>query len=1303
MAITLLRPGAGSAVTPGSRVNGVGWIVSAPRITAVEITLGGVPFGRARLDISPAHLAALTGHHLAAGETGFVFMGTVPALAEGGAVLTLHVTTPDGVHDHHTALVASPGTGRTPPASIVRVECEEASLTETGGLSVKGWAVCSSGVASVCAELDGVPVGSVQPDEERPDVDAQFHAVVGARQAGFRLHAQLGRRLTGEHQVRLVATGLEGEQHAILRVVVAEPATVPRVVGAAAEPEAIRFFLDAPACRDGVATEPVRGFLSIAGWAFSRSGIDRIEVSVDGQMQGRAHHGIRRADLQQAFPDSDVLRSGFAMLIPPQVMKPGEHDVRLCIIDRAGLRREAGFKVRAERASSGPGPWMLRSKLPASEVQLQHAILAARGWAPSWAILIETGPAGTSRGKLSALRQTLESLRWHAYDRWTVSVIVPAGVPSGPVAALAAEWPDGRVRVLASEPGRLLADLAEQASAAIVLTPGDRVGEDALLELAVAGALEPDADFLYSDERRRDPADGEDKAFFKPDFSPDLLLATNYVGRLWSASAALLRRTALREADWRELGDYHAVLRLTEQASRIVHVPKVLCHAAPRPRQKQRDVQAIQAALQRRAAPGGVLLGAVPGSYHVNRPAQAGSMVSIIIPTIASQGLIQTTIERIRANTDWPDYEIVCLDNIPADGTAEQKRWKRWIRAKADQTVEMAAPFNWSRFNNAGAKVARGTLLLFLNDDVEVLDPDWLHHLVAQAQRPEIGVVGPQLLYPDGRVQHAGVFLGQRSGRHAFRFYPRDEPGPFGLALTQREVISVTGACMMMRRTVFEALGGFDELHDVVNNDLDFCLRVRRDGLSVIYTPAVSLIHHEMVSRAELGDAYNSVRFEREWGHLFRRGDPFFSRRLSPHYDDYVPEPEPAQVFTTGHPVMARDQVRHVLAVKLDHIGDFVTAFPAFRRIKQHFPHARLTVLAAAASQQLASLEPAIDALIAFDFFHARSESGLRPMDAKRLAKLQAQLAPELFDLAIDLRRQPETRPILQATGARWLAGFERGYDVPWLDFSLEFEGDFALKPKHGHVSDALVGLVDHVAASCETDRRVIRTGLARSAGRAFALSLLTAAERARLGDRRLVCVHTGAGALNKQWPAESFAGLLDLLVGEAGTAAALIGAPDERAFAQLVRGRVLQQDGVFDLVGAASLADLPRLLSGADLYVGNDSGPKHIAAALGVPTVGIHSGTVDAGEWGPLGPAAIAIRRAMTCSPCYLALAADCHRGLACLTGLTVGDVYEACRRMLALSGAVAAPVRTAPSPGLRPTSRPTRRRGAAAGPASS
>jgi ADP-heptose:LPS heptosyltransferase/GT2 family glycosyltransferase len=1282
-----------------------GWAAGLAPIERIDVEIGGRTIGMAQWWMPRADLAEILTGYADPAEAGFLFHQELgdEALAHGEARIV--VAARDGAVRTFAAPLARPGTVRRRAREVVaNIVCDEVDLTEDGRLAVKGWAVVSSGAAQVRVHLGEVLVGVVTPAEDRPDVGNSFPLLPAARRSGFRLERRLEGAFTGDHVVRLSVAGRDGEESACFQPVVArpwvdEPVPPPPPV----DLEAFKFFLDAPACKDGFAIETVRGFLSIAGWAIARDGIDRIEVFVDGISQGRAHHGIRREDLQAAFPEYDALRAGFAMMLPPQVMKKGTRAVRVDICDKAGRVKEISFSVRADAAASGPGPWLTRRKLAQAEIDLLHDVLRARGPAPSWTVLLTLPDA--SPATLAALLETVESLRWQAYEDWSLTVLADKADAVAEIeTALQPQHGDlsARIRIMppppAGAPPRALAGLG--GDFLVPLCPGDRLGEDALLELGLAAAAHPGADFLYSDERRIDPADGAEKAFFKPDFSPDLLLSTNYIGRVWVAAAPLITRVGLAENDLRTHGQYDAVLRLTEQAASIHHVGKVLCaradcvNAAWTGESRARERSALQRAMRRRDIRGVLEAGPIAGTWRVKRDvaraAQARALVSIIIPTIASRGFIKTAIESIRAHTNWPAYEIICLDNIPRNGSEEQQSWKQWIAANADRTVEIAEKFNWSRFNNIGAKAARGAYLLFLNDDVEVSDPEWLAGLVEHAQRPEVGVVGPQLLYPDGRVQHAGMFLARNAARHAFRFYPRDEPGPFGLALTQRNVISVTGACMMMRRAVFDALGGFDEAHAVVNNDLDFNLRVRAAGHSVVYTPAVSLVHHEMVSRAELADIFDSKRFVRDWGDLFLKGDPFFNRHLSPDCDDYLPDPEPVRVFAAGHPLIAREKIRRILAVKLDHIGDFITAFPAFRRIKERFPDAELTVLAARASLSLAAMEPAIDRVIEFNFYHARSEKGRLAQAKRDLANLRATLAPRRFDLAIDLRRQPDTRPILQATGARWLAGFETAYEHPWLDIAVEFEGDIALHLKRSHVADSLVGLIDAVSTQCEVDRRIIRNPLDRVAARGVLDGILApqAGAPARLaatreaggtprgGPHALVCVHTGAGAINKQWPAASFAALIDLLTSDANAEILIIGGPDETAFAASVLKLVRRRTGVTTLVGRTSLSQLPAVLRACDLYVGNDSGPKHMAAALGVPTIGIHSGSVDAGEWGPVGPHALTVRRDVTCSPCYLARAADCHRALACLEGIGVRDVFEACVRMLALSSASIAAV---------------------------
>jgi ADP-heptose:LPS heptosyltransferase/GT2 family glycosyltransferase len=713
-----------------------------------------------------------------------------------------------------------------------------------------------------------------------------------------------------------------------------------------------------------------------------------------------------------------------------------------------------------------------------------------------------------------------------------------------------------------------------------------------------------------------------------------------------------------------DLGIYDCVLRLTEAARRVDHIPRILCERAGTfEGSKAMERRALANAMQRHGAAAKILNGLTPGTWRIKRAVPTAKKVSMIMPTCAAGDLIKVGIASIRDKTAYRNFEIVVIDNIPT--TLPEA--KHWVRKNADRVVEIDEAFNWSRFNNRGAAVADGDFLLFINDDVEAIEPNWLDAMIEHAQRPEVGVVGAQLLYPDRKVQHAGLFLDGVHGRHAFRFAPHDEPGSFGLALTQRNMIAVTGACLLVRRDHFESLNGFDERHKVINNDLDFCLRTWRAGKRVVFTPFATLIHHELASRAKLKDDYDESQFSQSWGSLMASGDPFHHPLLSASADGYIQEPEPVETLYAGNPIIAKERVRTILAIKVDHIGDFVIALPVFARIKRHFPAARLIVLAAKASVSLARLEPAIDEVIEFNFFNARSSLGQHALDEPALTALATRLAPYDFDLAIDLRTQPDTRHLLQRSGAAVLAGYDTRGRFPWLDITLEWDGDQHLVPKRAHATNKLMQLVEAVAVMCDRDRSS-RGDLSCEAAIAKLpeLPALAAVSKAFFG-RPLLCIHPGAGSEMKEWPARSYADLINMFVTRESMHAVLIGGQDEMAAVEEIRQHLVRPETMISLVNAVSLRDLPILLQACRLFVGNDSGPKHMAAALGVPTLGIHSSNIDAAEWAPLGPSAAAVRRRMSCGPCYISVPSDCHRQLACIRGIRASDVYRAARLLLA------------------------------------
>jgi ADP-heptose:LPS heptosyltransferase/GT2 family glycosyltransferase len=1192
--------------------------------------------------------------------------GVLPPIEPAPDPLATNAEVPD-----HRLLASAPASALPPepdrapdPRRQIRFHLDQIALDARGNLDVSGWAVCPIGIATITLDLDDQAMGVAELGLPRDDVGHEYPQIPMARYAGFRLAKALGNGSAGEHRIRVVVRNGLDDQAVEIRTIQTETIRIEHAPPA--EPTHFRLEIDKPTVIAGAAVEPITGRLTIEGWALARSGISGIAVLLDGRRLGDAHYGLARQDVGVAFPDwVDAVRSGYAFHCPPRSLSDGDHVVQLTVRARNGDILEHRFHVQIRKSEDHRDEIIIRQRMTQVEADVSEDVLDSLGHRPVFRLILRQSSALDLEGLLA----TMGSLRGQVYRDWHLEIWANGAETCAGVCTLISAAPADlaeRIDVIDTSDDAMLDRLIGAIDASIpsrfvgFVSAGDRFSCDALLRMAIASGLHRDADLLYADEIRRSPASREREPFFKPDFSPDLLASTNYIGRPWFASSALFGRTALTARELAEAGEYDAVLRCVEKAVHVCHVPALLCQRGV----EQLDDTAMEAAaLARAAARRGiaaeVLAGAVPGTFRFRRTEPTRGMVSIIIPTCAAGGHIETCIRSLRERTRYRNFEIICIDNI----AEQQLAWKIWLRQHADTVVPMPDAFNWSQFNNRGAAAAAGEYLLFLNDDIEVTQPEWLDAMLEHAQRPEVAVVGPQLLYPDNKVQHAGMFLaGSGVARHAFRFAAVDEPCYFGLALTQRNVIAVTGACMLMRRSIYRALGGFEELHPIVNNDLDFCLRAHQGGKLIVFTPHASLVHHEAASRDALQDVYDFRSFEARWSRLFAAGDPYFSPHLSREADDYQPDDEPVETVFAGHPLFHRADIKRILVVKVDHIGDFVTAIPAIRRLKQIFPAAAIHVLASRAARALAEAECCIEEFIEFEFFHAVSERGPKQISSDEYQALHDRLAPYRFDIAIDLRKHLDTREVLRYTPARFLAGFDYMGQFPFLDIALEWEGDRHLERKRNHVSDDLINLIEAVGTAGMSERTKLAVPLTKAGPPEFLSD-----DARRLFDRPVVAVHPGVGNSMRQWPAEHFATLIDLLVEQNAVNALLIGGIEEAELAAEVLRRVANRDAVVSVVGLTSLRQLPELLGACALYIGNNSGPKHVAAALGVATIGIHSGVVDAIEWGPIGKRAVALRRNMACSPCYLSRREDCPRAFACMRGLTPAAVQRVAEILLA------------------------------------
>jgi len=1238
-----------------------GWAISRAKLATIAVYLGDTRLGTAEYGLSRPDIAASHADYPNAADSGFAFAASLAGHTPGPAAIRVEATDLAGNRRQAIVPVTIPaasksGAGQGTMAGATKLVCDAARLSPTGKLGVGGWVLADSPVTRLVVSAHGKSLGEAQLGQKRPDLARRFPDQADSGSAGFRFTGQItAGSLTVGDSVTLTAQLRDGGSQSIeARLEAGELAAK-----AGPAPEVVRLELDRPAIKSGRATAPVRGALTIAGWTTAPDGIERVTVACDDAPLGEAYFGMRREDIARAYPYHEgALRAGFAMVLPPGAVPEGTRRFTVTAHGKDGAgTATASFEVEIEAPESILPGSQPRGFVPRAEAAFTRAILTARGVTPRFAVLVRSAGA-----KAVALSATLESLAAQAYQDFEVTVSVSAAKAVAQVAGLAqAAGLAGRVTAV---PAGAVPKRAAPADLTMVLEAGDTLSADALLELAAAHAINRDAGFIYADEYRLDPVQGRPAPLFKPEFSAELLLATNYIGRPWCVPAATIARAGLTDAALLSGSFYGLVLRLTEAAGSVHHIPRVLA-AAGGAEAAAAERDALAAAAARRGITATVEPGRAPGIWRLRRAIETPGLVSVIIPTAGRGSLIRQAIQTLRESAGRA-IEIVVLDNIPASN----KAMKTWVRRNADQVLEMRGSFNWSRFNNEGAAAAKGDYLLFLNDDIEARQPGWLDALLEYAQLDGVAVTGARLLYPDGKVQHAGQYLADGHARHAFRFADGTDPGPFGLAMAAREMASVTGACQLVRRDVFDRLGGFDEAHDVVNNDLDFCLRAQRAGLAVIFTPHAELMHHELASRAALEDSYDEARFTGEWRLRMLRGDIWRSPRLLADSDQYAAEPEPVLTVHAGPNGPDAAAVRRILAVKLDHIGDFLTARPALAALRAAFPDAAITLLAPPATAVLARGMAEIDAVIEFSFFHARSADGQVPLGAGELEALAARLLPHRFDLAIDLRMQPETREVLRHTGATFLAGYDHAGRFPWLHIALEWEGDLRLLAKHAHVSERLCQLIGTIAGACRPVAAV-RPMAVRPAAAVPAL--------ARLGpdflSKQLVCVHAGVGNPVRQWPASHFAALIDLLADEYDLNAILVGGGEEQAVATDVMSRVTAKDRVVSLVGAVKLADLGNVMAACALFVGNNSGPKHLAASLGVPTVGVHSAVVDAGEWAPVGGNAVALQRKVLCGPCYLEFASDCPRAMACLTGLRPRDVLAACRRALALRPAAAPP----------------------------
>ena len=429
-----------------------------------------------------------------------------------------------------------------------------------------------------------------------------------------------------------------------------------------------------------------------------------------------------------------------------------------------------------------------------------------------------------------------------------------------------------------------------------LLDHDDRLHPAALYEVMRA-ICEQNADFIYTDEAKtRKHVNDIFCPNFKPDFAPDTLRSYNYICHLSVFSRQLLERAGgCFHSEFDGSQDYDLILRLTEKAEKIVHIPMILYYwryysgstaagVSVKPYTITAGKKAVSAQLERLGLQGQVVDGRVPTTYHIQYEIEGTPLISIIIPNKDHIEELSKCITSIIEKSTYSNWELIIVENNSVEDLTfayyEELRQNPKI-----QVVEWTGDFNYSDINNYGVQFAKGEHILLLNNDIEVISPDWMEQMLMFSQRGDIGAVGAMLYYPDNTVQHAGVIIGMGGvAGHAHHNFLRGNSGYMSRMAIAQNYSAVTGACMMIRKAVWKEVTGLDSVFKVGFNDVDLCMRIRKAGYLIAWTPFAELYHFESKSRGYEDNDERKTRFKGEvrlfqerWGKELKMGDPFYN------------------------------------------------------------------------------------------------------------------------------------------------------------------------------------------------------------------------------------------------------------------------------------------------------------------------------------------------------------------------------------------------------------------------------------------
>lgn len=658
--------------------------------------------------------------------------------------------------------------------------------------------------------------------------------------------------------------------------------------------------------------------LEIQGWVVDQRG--SVEVTVHQEdaslldcriSRGRRPDVVERRNLDEEYKTQEI---GFRISAALPEIKGREIILHFCgdsvtktyDIDIEELRKQnkpKGFLSRLfgkeSVAEGGYEAWLARHKVDKRTLRRQkHAAFAQK---PLISIVI---PLYCT--PLPYLKELLESVRRQSYENW--QLCLADGSPDDKAKEFI-EKHYGREKRIVYRKLEENGGISTNTNEAVALAAGeylmlcdhdDTLEPDALYEI-VKAINDTGADVLYTDE---DKVSMDGQHYFDPNFKPDFnlfrLRENNYICHIFVVKKSLTDETGLLRSEFDGAQDFDFILRCCEKAQKITHIPKVLyhwrCHmdsTAADPSSKayayEAGRKAVREHYQRLGIDAKVEMTERPGWYRSHVKVQGNPLISVIIPNKDHTDDLELCLFSMTRKSTYRNYEILIVENNSEKEETFEYYKKLPDRYPKARVLTWEKEFNYSAINNFAAKEAKGEYLLFLNNDVEILTPDWMEEMLQNCQQENVAAVGAKLYYPDDTIQHAGVVLGLGGiAGHIMCRASKEDPGYFGRMISVQEISAVTAACMMVKKSDFDAVGGLDETFQVAFNDIDLCMKFRAAGKKIIFTPYTELYHYESKSRGLEDTPEKQFRFDKEvkrfqekWAQQLEMGDPYYSPNLS--------------------------------------------------------------------------------------------------------------------------------------------------------------------------------------------------------------------------------------------------------------------------------------------------------------------------------------------------------------------------------------------------------------------------------------